>query len=234
MEKMRNVTVVWLLILCFGFGCSLDGGSEGGIYCGITFDTSLLGNPPEDTVWIKINSGDSRFQRTFRGVRREEQFGNPIEGNYTNLFIYERTANPGRELLKGLGTTVVDLIDSANVTLAFNIPESTLSDRVCRMSKTLQSDHEFSEWIKNKQGAEIRMTLNIDGEWILFTTDGQQEDGFILDLDGAELLDEFNVNVRLKGTFSSRLVQESPASETPMEVGISGSFIMNVQAGYIQ
>jgi len=228
---MRKVTVVWLLTLCFGFGCSLDGGDDVGLSCGISFDTSLLENPPEDTVWIKISSGDPRFQRTFRRVRPEEQFGNPIEGNYNNLFIYQHTPNSG--VLKGVGTTIVDLTDSANVTLAFNLPESAFSDRVCRMSKTLQSDHEFSELIKNKQGAEIRMTLNIDGEWISFTTDGQLQDGFILDLEGAELLDEFNVNVRLKGTFSSRLVQEFPISETPIKVGISGSFIMNGQAGYI-
>ncbi len=224
----------WLGLLVFLItsfsGCSLDdGGTQ--ISCGFPPDGSLFENAPEDTVFIIINSDNSHFNRTFKGERREVQLGNPVEGNYTNLFTYQREPASGTVILKGLGTTILNESDSTNVTIAFNFQENSFSDKVCRMNKTLQSDHEFSEWNRNKQGAEVRVTLKIDGEWKTFSSDGLHQDGFILDLEQAELLDEFSVYTRIKGTFTTDVAQVIPETANPLKVHITGSFIINIQAG---
>ena len=168
--------VYWLGLLVFLFttfsGCSLDdGGTQ--ISFDVPVDGSLFENEPEDTVLFKINTHNSHFRKTFTCERREVQLDNPVEGNYTDLFTYERKA---------------------------------------------------------ASCAEVRITLKIDDEWKTLSTNRLQQAGFLLDLEQAELLDEFSVYARLKSTFTTDVVQVIPESANPLKVHISGSFIINIKA----
>lgn len=226
---MRYVYVLLVLVL-FG-SCSLDGGGTE-VSCDIALDPTLLENPPEDTVWIEVNSGDVRFDRIFRGVRRVPQLGNPVEGNYTNAFTYERRPEFSDELMVSLGTQIVEE-DSVNVTLAFNFQETVISDQICRSNKTIRTPHNWSDYKRNQQGAELRMVVKVDDVWMEFTTDGEDTDDLELVLEGVEVLDEFSVYGRLQGRFEGVLKQVFPESTTPMRVSVSGNFIFNTQIGYI-
>ena len=226
---MRRV-IVLLVVVGWLSGCTLEGEAPE-ISCNIGFETSLLESPPADTVVFVVESVDARFNKTFVGVRRTPQFGNPIEGNYTNTFVYQKKPERDNQFLVGLGTTMIDN-DTTQLTIAFNFLETNVSEQVCRPEKVLQSDHEWSQQSTNKQGVEIILTIKIDDEWMTLSTNGQQADGLIFDLDGAELLDDFKVYGRLQGTYSGEMNQINPPSTTPMRVSISGSFIYNTQLGY--
>ena len=77
------------------------------------------------------------------------------------------------------------------------------------------------------------LTIRIKGEWTTFSTDTNQEDDFLLDLVGAELLDQAAVYARLQGTFQANMIQIEPESMDPMAVEVNGSFIVNTQIGYL-
>ena len=211
--------------------CSLE--SESSIACGISFDASLLDDPPEDTVFINFDASDFQFKRRFSGLRKAEVEGNPVDGAYENLRQTGRSPGNFGEELRGLGVTIINPGDSSEATLSFNLQEVTAGDAVCRRNKTLQDTHDWSRWTDNVQGAELLLTIRITGEWVTFSTDTEQDEDFLIDLEGAELLDDAGIFARIQGSFRGNMVQIDPEVDDPMVVEVNGTFIVNTQVGYL-
>ena len=207
--------------------CSLEGSSE--FSCGTEPDETLFENPPIDTAFVKLESSDPIFARTFRGIRKAEILENPVEGIFENLQTYEREAEANGGRLFGLGTQITDAADSAGIIIAFNLETGSTLIETCRSTKVFQAEHNWSRWQENLPGIEIVMTLPIDGKWVNFTSDTSQEDGDIFELKGAEFLDSVGFYARLSGSFTVTLKEEDSSKEFPEEIDVAGSFILNMR-----
>ena len=216
-----------ILSLCILISaCSLDEGTSEFV-CGDPDDT-LFETPPADTILINIESTDLEFNKTFTGVRIASDAENPVEGLYENLSTYTRPAS-GSGRLYGLGTKITDESDSSEIVIAFNLSTGTELDEVCRSSKVFKREHDWSKWNDDIPGVEVLMKVPVNGEIITFSSDTSQEDEDIMTLDGAEFLDDYGFYARLGGSFTVKLKELGSTNDPPLEVYISGSFILNMR-----
>jgi len=225
--KMMNKIVqpFVIVIVAMVTSCSLDGSSD--FNCRGGGDDSLLETPPQDTVFVNIESSNTDFNRTFYGLRSAEETLDPVEGNYMNLKLYEREPDTVEGRLYGLGTEIIDYADSASVIIAFNLSTGSEVDEVCRSTKVFMREHDWSKWADNILGVEIIMTVPINGNWTTFSTDTSQEDDNNFELDGAEFLNNSAFYARLSGSFNTTLAEVG--SSNPMEAEVTGSFILNMR-----
>jgi len=228
MKKYQNWFILTAII---GFwiltgGCSLDGGTSD-FSCGDADDT-LFENPPPDTIYITVDSEDPRFNKTFLGIRRVEPDEDPIEGYFENLITYERAQSSSGRLF-GLGTKVLDEEDSSGAVIAFNLATGTDLNEVCRSAKVFKREHDWSKWSQDIPGVEFIITLPVDGELMTFSSDTSQEDVDIFSIDGAKFLDEVGFYARLSGSFTVKIRELGSTDDTPLEVKVSGTFVLNMR-----
>jgi hypothetical protein len=207
--------------------CSLEGSEEFG--CEDEPNPVLFENPPQDTVFIKVESEEVEFNRTFSGIRLDEPEDYPIEGEYENLSIYERDPKPDNGRLFGLGTRVSDSTDDAGIVVSFNLLTGSQIAEVCRSGKVFQTEHDWSRWDTNVVGVEIFMTIPIDGKMVTFTSDTNQNDADLFYIDGAEYLDGFGFYAKLSGNFSVTMQEIDHSTATPREIHVSGSYILDMK-----
>ena len=223
---MRKVIIGIIFgIFSTGFyGCSLEGSDD--FTCDEGADETLFDNPPADTVYVKIESDDIGFTKSFSGIRLDQPSGF-VEDAFENLTTYRREARPDGGKLYGLGTSIED--DSSAVVIAFNLLTGTALSETCRSTKVFKREHDWSRWHDNIAGAEVRITVPIDGELVTFTSDGDQFDTDVLNLDGARFLDGVGFYATLSGSFSAILYEVNPVDLEPRTVEVSGEFIMDMR-----
>jgi len=224
---MRNLFLIISIAGFYGLtsSCSLEGSAE--FSCRGGGDDSLFETPPEDTVYVTIESSNANFNRTFYGLRSNEETLDPIEGDYLNLSLYEREPDSTEGGLYGLGTEIIDVADSAGIIIAFNLSTGSELDEVCRSTKVFRREHDWSKWSDNILGVEIIMTIPVSGNWVTFSTDTSQEDDNIFELDGAEFLKNSAFYARLSGSFNTTLAEQNSAN--PGEAEVTGSFTLNMR-----
>jgi hypothetical protein len=224
---MRHLFLLISIAVFYGLtsSCSLEGSDE--FNCRGGGDDSLFETPPEDTVFVIIESPNANFNRTFYGLRNGEETLDPVEGDYLNLRLYEREPNTDEGRLYGLGTEIIDVADTASLIIAFNLSTGSQIEEVCRSTKVFMREHDWSKWASNILGVEIIMTIPIDGNWVIFSTDTSQEDDNNFELDGAEFLNNSAFYARLSGSFNTTLAEKN--STSPREAEVTGSFILNMR-----